>query len=97
MIKLSVVKVDSTMGQEWHQYVGSAVCRKENVNREFMVQISDFLDLTSGNGVLAISSLESCKSFVRLTHLVNHQMELNMFPLNEHRDHLFIDHLGKWY
>lgn len=34
------------------------------------VQISDFLDLTSGNGVLAISSLESCKSFVRLTHLV---------------------------
>lgn len=41
MIKLSVVKVDSTMGQEWHQYVGSAVCRKENVNREFMVYTKD--------------------------------------------------------
>ncbi|KAH0716046.1 hypothetical protein KY284_008951 [Solanum tuberosum] len=68
LYKLSVVKMDSTMGQEWHQYVGSAVCEKENVNREFM--ISDFLDLTSGNGVLPISSLELCKSFVRLTHLV---------------------------
>ncbi|KAJ8543755.1 hypothetical protein K7X08_025373 [Anisodus acutangulus] len=50
------------MGQEWHQYVGSAICRKESVNREFVVCV--FLEMTSsGNDVLPISSNAAMQDF----------------------------------